>query len=102
PSLRAAPVQLVEVHGTLETEAPVQETRVFLFDQVGGRGYFVTADEAGAFVFTDVKLDLSDNCLEVWSEEPGADGQTSERSFYIADIGDDDATVVTMELADGC
>lgn len=102
PSLCAAPIQLVEVEGKLDTDAPVPDTRVFLFDQVSGRGYFVVASDSGEFVFTDVKLDLSNNCLEVWSEEPGAEGQASERSFYVADIADDDASVVTMELADGC
>lgn len=102
PSLRAQPVQYVQVAGNLDAEEAVAETRVLLFERAAGRGYFVYADQYGEFEFTDVKLDLSDNCLEVWSEEPGPEGQASEHTFYVADIDADDKSVVTMELTDEC
>jgi len=102
PSLKAAPVQYVEVQGNLDVEAPVADTRVFLYDRSTGRGFFAYADPYGAFEFSAVKLDLTDNCLEVWFEEPGPDGDTSDHNFYVADIEVDDKTVVTMELAEEC
>ncbi|MBZ5710262.1 hypothetical protein [Nannocystis pusilla] len=102
PSLKAAPVQYFDVQGNLDVEDPVVDTRVFLYDRSSGRGFFVYADQYGEFEFSAVKLDLTDNCLEVWSEEPGPDGQASRHTFYVADIDADDKTVVTMELAEEC
>lgn len=102
PSLKAAPVQYVDVRGNLDVEEPVADTQVFLYDRSTGRGFFAYADALGEFELSAVKLDLTDNCLEVWFEEPGPNGQTSEHSFYVADIDADDKTVVTMELAEEC
>ncbi|MCY0993167.1 hypothetical protein OV203_38870 [Nannocystis sp. ILAH1] len=102
PSLKAAPVQYVEVQGNLEVEAPTLDTRVFLYERSGARGYFVYADQFGDFELSAVKIDLTDNCLEVWFEEPGPDGPVSQHRFYVADIDEDDASVVTMEQADEC
>ncbi|MDC0722939.1 hypothetical protein [Nannocystis bainbridge] len=102
PSLKAAPVQYVRVQGNLEVEAPQADTRVFVYDSSGDRGFFVFADQYGQFEFDAVKLDLTDNCLEVWFEEPGLDGPASQHRFYVAGIEADDATVATMEQADEC
>ncbi|PCC75091.1 hypothetical protein SAMN02745121_03702 [Nannocystis exedens] len=102
PSLKAAPVQYVDVKGNLEVETPMADTRMFLYDRSGARGYFVYADPYGEFEFDAVKLDLTDNCLEVWFEEPGPEGQVSEHRFYVADIDEDDKSVVTMEQTDEC
>ncbi|WAS89616.1 hypothetical protein [Nannocystis punicea] len=102
PSLKAAPVQYVDIQGNLDAEEPTADTRVFMYDRSGARGFFVYADQYGEFGFDAVKLDLTDNCLEVWFEEPGPKGQVSQHRFYVADIDEDDKTVVTMEQIDEC
>lgn len=102
PSLTAAPVQFVEVTGTLGVSAPKAMTQAFLFEGTTGRGYFVYAESNGAFLFKGVEMDLTDNCVEIWFEEPGTEGRKSEHSFFVADIDADDQTVVTMQIASGC
>lgn len=101
PSFAAAPVQFVEVAGELGSP-PEPKTKVFLFEGVTQRGYFVHADDDGAFQFTGVELDLTDNCVELWYEEPGPYGQASVHSFFVAGIGPDDRSVVTDQLMAGC
>lgn len=102
PSLTAAPVQLVDIEGSLEIGMPKPKTEVYLYEGTRARGYFVYASEVGEFTFTSVQLDLTDNCLEVWYEEPGAEGRHSEHSFFTAKIGADDQSVVVDQLMGGC
>ena len=102
PSLTAAPVQQVEIEGDLKIGTPEPRTRVFLYDGASERGYFVHAGDDGGFLFSDVELDLHDNCLEVWYEEPGPYGLTSVHSFFVAYIDEDDQSVVTDQLFAGC
>ncbi len=102
PSLTAEPKQFVEVRGTLGINTPKAMTRAFLFEGTSARGYFVYADDVGEFLFTGVELDLNDNCIEVWYEEPGAEGRKSEHSLFIATIDADDQSVLTMQVASGC
>lgn len=102
PSLTAAPVQFVEVEGNLEIGTPEPKTKVFLYEGTTARGYFVLASGDGEFVFKGVELDLGDNCLEIWYEEPGPYGLASVHSFFFAYIGEDDQTVVTEQLMAGC
>lgn len=102
PSFSAEPVQYVEVEGELGVDAPVPRTTVYLYEATSERGYFVHADDAGKFQFVGVLLDLTDNCLEVWSEEPGPDGKKSVHSFFTATIGPDDQSIITEQLMAGC
>lgn len=102
PSFSAAPVQLVDIEGTLEIGAPKPKTAVYLYEGTSARGYFVYATDVGEFKFTSVELDLTDNCLEVWYEEPGSEGRQSEHSFFLARIGADDMSVVVEQLMGGC
>lgn len=102
PSLTAAPVQFVEVAGSLGVSSVPPMTITFLYESTSARGYFVYADEAGNFLFEGVELDLNDNCLEVWFEEPGPEGKKSEHSFFVASIGEDDQSVVTAQIGGGC
>lgn len=102
PSLRAAPMQLVDIEGSLEIGAPQPRTTVFLYEGGSARGYFQYAEDDGSFRFTSVELDLTDNCIEVWYEEPGAEGRHSEHSFFTATIAEDDQSVITKQLMGGC
>ncbi len=102
PSLTAEPVQFVEIAGTLGITMPKDMTTAYLFEGTSGRGYFVYADDTGNFLFKGVQLDLNDNCLEVWYEEPGKDGRSSEHSFFVASIADDDVSVLAMQWNGGC
>lgn len=102
PSFAAAPVQVVEVEGELGVAEPEPMTRVYLYEATSDRGYFVHADDDGGFLFIGVQLDLTDNCLELWFEEPGPNGTTSVHSFFTAVIGEDDQSIVTKQLMAGC
>jgi hypothetical protein len=102
PSFSAAPVQFVEVVGELGVATPEPKTKVFLYEATSDRGYFVHADSEGDFQFVGVELDLHDNCLEVWFEEPGPYGTASVHSFFTAMIGADDQSIVTDQLMAGC
>lgn len=102
PSLTAAPVQFVEISGSLGISMPKDMTRAYLFEGTSGRGYFVYPDDVGNFLFEGVELDLNDNCLEVWYEEPGEDGRSSEHSFFVASIAADDQSVLAMQWNGGC
>jgi len=104
PSLRAAPVQRVEIEGELGVSDPKAGTRVFVLD-VGGAGAFVFPDADGDFRFEGmnaVEIDLTKNCLEVWSEEPGSDGQMSVHSFFRVRIDEDDQSLLTEQFFSGC
>ena len=102
PSLTAAPVQKVDIDGSLNLMDPVPETLVYLYEHRSDKGYFVFADDMGEFVFEGLELDLSDNCMQVWFEEPGEDGKLSEDGFYRANIAEDDQSVDVEELKLGC
>ncbi len=102
PSLSAEPVQDVDIDGNTNLETPVPQTLIYLYEHRSDRGYFVFADDAGEFSFTEVELDLTNNCMQVWFEEPGEDGRTSEDGFYRANIADDDQTIDLEELKLGC
>jgi hypothetical protein len=102
PSLRAEPVQFVAVEGTIGIAEPVPGTMVYMYEGTSERGYFVRADEAGGFVFEGVELDLTDNCVEVWHEEPGAYGKKSSHSYFVAAIAEDDQTVIVEQYGGSC
>ena len=65
-------------------------------------GVFVFAEPDGSFRVEGFELDLTMNCLEVWSEEPGAYGSESVHSFFTASIDVDDQGVVTTQYFNGC
>lgn len=103
PSLTAAPVQRVEIEGELGYSNPEAGTRVFVLDE-GGAGSFTFPGADGSFRFEGmnaVEIDLTMNCLEVWSEEPG-DGQMSIHSFFRVSIDEDDQSLVTEQFFSGC
>lgn len=102
PSLTAAPIQHVDVEGALASDMPTPGTLVYLYENRTSRGYFVVADDAGVFVLRDVLLDLTDNCMEVWSKEPGAEGQESQHTAFKASIAADDQSVDVEEWKSGC
>ncbi|MEZ4383411.1 MAG: hypothetical protein R3A79_18925 [Nannocystaceae bacterium] len=102
PSLTLAPVQAVDIDGDLGLADPVPETLVYLYEHRSDKGYFVFADDAGAFTFNELELDLSNNCMQVWFEEPGEDGQRSEDGFLRATIAADDQSVEVEKLSLGC
>jgi hypothetical protein len=102
PSLKAAPVQRVDVEGELPDSSPEPKTRVELYEAVSGRGYFTFAAGDGSFRIEDVLVDLTDNCLEVWWQQPGPNGEISMSSFFRAEIGEDDQSVVTEQFFSGC
>ena len=102
PSLAAEPVQDVDIEGSTNLMDPVPQTLVYLYEHRSDQGHFVFADDAGDFKFTEVALDLTNNCIQVWFEEPGEDGKTSEDGFYQANIAEDDQSVDFEELQLGC
>lgn len=102
PSLTAAPKQSVDVDGDLGDMTPEPQTQVFLLEVTSGAGYFAFAASDGTFHIPDVEIDLFDNCLEVWSEEPGAYGEMSMHSFFRASIAQDDQSIVTDQFFSGC
>lgn len=102
PSLTLAPVQDVDIQGDLGLSEPVPQTLVYLYEHRGDRGYFVFANDAGQFTFNEIELDLTNNCMQVWFEEPGEDGRTSEDGFFTATIADDDQSIDFEKLNLGC
>lgn len=103
PSLLAAPLQAVDIDGELGDSAVADGTQVFLRDAIqGDPGYFIVAEPDGSFHFKGVLLDLSNNCIEIWSEEPGPDGAQSMTSFYRAKIAEDDQSVIAEQFFSGC
>lgn len=104
PSLKLEPVQRVDIEGELGVSDPQSGTRVFVYDAygVGVPGAFVFAEPDGSFRFEGFEIDLTMNCLEVWSEEPGAYGVMSVPSFFTASIDADDQSVITTQYFSGC
>lgn len=67
PSLRAQPVQQVQLEGTLEAEHIDFGTVVRVVDTWGEADVTVPLGENHAFAATFV-ADLTENCLDVWAE----------------------------------
>jgi hypothetical protein len=103
PSLTAAPKQLLLIEGELGYSDPEPMTDVYLFETVSEATDWAIARSDGTFVFDPGEpIDLTNNCFEVWSEEPGAYGEMSVHSFYRATIAEDDQTILTVQLFGGC
>lgn len=104
PSLTAAPQQEVDVDGELGDPNSEPNTIVTLWVYGGpeDKGYQIVADPDGTFHFSGVLIDLTDNCIEVSSEEPGPYGGTSIVSFFRAHIAADDRTIITEQFFSGC
>ena len=101
PSLKRAPVQRVDIEGEIGAAAGEPGTRVFLSEtRRGTQNYFGYPEEDGSFFFEGVELDLTDNCIDVWTEDDQAN--TSVHSFYRASIDEDDQSVLTEQLFNGC
>lgn len=101
PSLKLAPVQRVDIEGEIGATAGEPGTRVFLSEtRLGTQAYVDFPDDDGSFFFEGVELDLTDNCLEVWTED--GDGNASVYSFFRASIDVDDQSVLTEQLFNGC
>ena len=106
PSLWTAPVQQVEIEGQLGVTDPSPMTLVYVLDTVNGGSRFVEADVDGGFRFegfNELEIDVTQNCLEVWSEEPGAYGEMSIHSFFRVRIdADDEQRLITEQFFSGC
>ena len=104
PSLTAEPKQAVNIEGQLGVAEPEMGTRVYVWDAYseGIPGAIVLANPDGSFLFEGFELDLTMNCLEVYSEEPGAYGSESVHSFFVASIDEDDQGVLTKQFFSGC
>lgn len=101
PSLKLAPVQRVDIEGELGSTSEPKGGTVYLREvRRGLPGQFVAPELDGSFFFEGVELDLTDNCIEIWSED--ADAMASVHSFYTASIADDDQSVITEQLFNGC
>lgn len=100
PSLKLMPVQRVDIEGELGMGAVEPDTRVFLNETRRGLpGQFVFPD-GDSFFFEGVEVDLTNNCIEVWTEDAAA--EASVHSFYVASIDADDQSVITEQLFNGC
>lgn len=104
PSLTAAPRQQVNIEGELGISDPEPDTVVSLWDRYndGIPGAFNLANPDGTFRLDGFELDLTMNCLEVWSKEPGPYGKESVHSFFVASIDPDDQSVITKQFFSGC
>lgn len=106
PSLTLAPKQTVDVEGDVNNPDPEPNTQVsiMVIPSDGERlTYTFAVDPDGTFSLKGrVQLDLTDNCLEVWSEVPGAYGSQSMHSFFRATIAEDDQTILTEQFFSGC
>ncbi|MBA3546956.1 MAG: hypothetical protein H0T76_10775 [Nannocystis sp.] len=101
PSLKLAPVQRVDIEGEIGATAGEPGTRVFLSEnRLGTQDYNNMPEDNGSFFFTGIELDLTDNCVEVWTED--GDGNSSVHSFFRASIDEDDQSVLTEQLFNGC
>ena len=94
-----APIRLT-VGGQLGDEALSPGTLVYLYEHVGERGYFVVAADAGAFTFEEIALDLDHNCVQVYSEAPGAEAASSD-NFYVLSITGDSPRIDAVLQQDG-
>ncbi|GEM_PF-2293971 len=94
PSLTDAPVQEVDVEGKISPARMFRAgTVVFLHDVRGTAKHIVELTNDDSFSFQHVRIDLSDNCLEMWVHEAWPDGSTSEYARYEAIIASDDQSV---------
>jgi hypothetical protein len=77
PSLVDAPTQEVEVEGeVIGDEAVPEGTVVHLLESVGGEEATVELTSGAKQFVAGLRLDLTDNCLELWLETP--DGRMSD------------------------
>jgi hypothetical protein len=103
PSLWDSPIQKVTIEGKLGFSNPELMTTVTLQNAFSPQWDQVYADADGSFRFVEVEIDLTQNCLEVWSEEPGPYGDMSLHSFFRASIDPDDPQqIVTEQFFSGC
>lgn len=102
PSLKLDSVQHVDIRGELGFAGAEPGTVVYLQNAYSDLGAFVVAEPDGQFLFQGVEIDLLQNCLELWSEEPGPYGEMSVHSFFFANIAPDDQSVLTEQLFNGC
>ncbi len=98
PSLQLEPRQAVDVDGTLD-EQDLGVT-VYLYEHVSERGYFVESTDSGDFMISAVDIDLTDNCIEVYTQKSEAD--PSVGVFYRAGIAADDQSVEVEMLNEPC
>ncbi len=101
PSLKLMPVQRVDIEGEIDSNAEVEGTRVFLREtRRGVQGQYVLPEQDRSFFFEGVEVDLTDNCIEVWTED--FEAKASLHSFFVASIDVDDQSVVTVQDLGGC
>ncbi len=102
PSLKAAPVQEVDIVGVIGFTDPEPGTIVRLQNPFDPTGYLVEVNPDGTFLFSGIEIDLTKNCLELWSEEAGPNGEMSVHSYFRASIEADDQSVLTTQYFNGC
>lgn len=101
PSLKLMPVQRVDIEGEIGATSDAASSTVYLRETRRGLpGQFVAPELDGSFFFEGVELDLTDNCIEIWSQDDEA--KASVHSFFTASIADDDQSVITEQLFNGC
>jgi len=101
PSVLADPEQDVDVEGSIVGDAPIESgTVVRLMDLQGDADATVELDEGTtSFLVTEVPVNLSDNCLEMWLES--ADGEEGEHSHFSATVVVDGETE-SIVVESGC
>lgn len=88
PSFTGEPLQRVDIDGNLDLATPQTGTRVEIFEQVSGRGYYTFSVE-GLWVVPEVLVDVTDNCLVVSSTDD--EGQISVRQNFKIFVAEADA-----------
>lgn len=76
PSFADEVLVTMDLSGTAPESEDSPGTRAFLYEKGTDRGYFVFVDD-GAFTFSDVIVDIDDNCLETWLVDGDGDESTS-------------------------
>jgi hypothetical protein len=66
------------------------------------KGFTFPGGRTAASASRAVEIDLTMNCLEVWSEEPGRRAQMSIHSFFRVSIDEDDQSLLTEQFFSGC
>ena len=98
------PSVLADVSGTLEGEDPVVPGTVLYLQDARGNADLELDVEVGAseFQLGGVALDPTDNCLTLWLEAPGEEGElrVSVRTYYRA-VAEPNGALRTV-AAEGC
>lgn len=99
PSLFEAPTQDVDVQGEVMDSDELQAGATVHVSDLHGEDAVSVELAAGqdTFVAEGLRVDLTDNCLELWLED--AEGAQSERRQFTAEVNADGQTVVVRE---GC